>query len=340
MRFIGAKEPALVQVQDMIDRQVKHMARLIDDLLDMSRISRGKVLLRKEQLDLVELVRGVVEDYRMSVETAGLRLDLYLPSEPLWTVGDPTRLAQVVGNVLHNAQKFTDAGGRLWVEVRRLPDEGLAEIAVHDSGIGMEPAMLARVFETFTQADRSLDRSRGGLGLGLALVKGLVELHGGQVQAGSEGPGKGTRIAIQLPLPVNLAHEPRAVPPASPAAASSHRVLVIEDNQDAAASMEMLLRLAGHQVQVAYSGPTGLETARQFSPQIVLCDIGLPGGMDGYAVARNIRQDPTLHSTYLIALTGYGQDGDKSTSRDAGFDVHLTKPVDFHELQGLLASVK
>jgi signal transduction histidine kinase/DNA-binding response OmpR family regulator len=339
MRFVGTKEPSLVQVQDMIDRQVTHMARLIDDLLDMSRISRGKILLRKEQLDLVELVRGVVEDYRSGVETAGLKLDLQLPAGPLWTIGDPTRLAQVVGNVLHNAQKFTDAGGRIRVEARRLPDEATAEIVVYDSGIGMEPGMLARVFETFTQADRSLDRSRGGLGLGLALVKGLVELHGGEVRAGSDGLGRGTRMAIRLPLPEHVPQQPKTERGPAAATASSHRVLVIEDNQDAAASMEMLLRLAGHQVQVAYSGPTGVEAARGFAPHVVLCDIGLPGGMDGYAVARTLRKDPALQSAYLIALTGYGQDGDKSNSRDAGFDVHLTKPVDFHELQGLLASV-
>jgi len=310
------------------------MARLVDDLLDMSRISRGKILLRKEPLDLADLLRHVAEDYRSSLETAGLQLQVRLPSEPLWTVGDPTRLAQVIGNVLHNASKFTDAGGRVTVEA--LCDGPTARLRVRDTGIGMEPAMVTRVFETFTQADRSLDRSRGGLGLGLALVKGLVELHGGKVRASSEGVGKGTELSIWLPL-----HDPATAPPAVPT--SNHavparcRILVIEDNPDAATSMRMLLTLTGHEVALAYSGPEGVTAARQFNPDVVLCDIGLPGGMDGYAVARALRQELGMACAYLVAMTGYGQDGDKQLSSEAGFDVHLTKPVDFDRLQRLLA---
>jgi signal transduction histidine kinase/DNA-binding response OmpR family regulator len=337
LRLIGLKEPPVLQARDMIDRQVTHMARLIDDLLDMSRLSRGKILLRRERVDLVQLVRATVEDYRSLLEATGLELEAHLAEGPLYTHGDPTRLAQVVGNVLHNANKFTDAGGRVTVALTCEPDGREAVIAIRDTGIGMEPEVLARVFEAFSQADRSLDRSRGGLGLGLALVKGLVELHGGHVRVSSEGPGQGTELVIRLPLGVQPAperrveHEPRDVP-------LSRRVLVIEDSPDAAESMRMLLALSGHQVEVAPTGVRGMERAREFRPEVVLCDLGLPGGMDGYAVARAMRQDPELSSSLLIATTGYGQAEDQRRCREAGFDAHLTKPVDFSELQRLLAT--
>jgi signal transduction histidine kinase/DNA-binding response OmpR family regulator len=338
LRMVGPNEPSMVKARDMINRQVTHMARVIDDLLDMSRISRGKMLLRKESTDLVEVIKGVIEDYQTRLESAGQKLQVCLPDEPVWTLGDPTRLAQVVGNVLHNAHKFTDAGGIVAIELGREPAGQMARITICDTGIGMEPAILERVFDTFTQADRTLDRSRGGLGLGLALVKGLVLLHGGEVSAESQGLGKGTEISIHLPVTEQpLPKWESAVP--SSRDKSPSRILVIEDNLDAAESMRMLLTLAGHQVQVAGTGSAGVEAARQFHPEVVLCDIGLPGGMDGYAVARALRQDLELNSPYLIALTGYGQAGDKDRSRQAGFDVHLIKPVDYGELERLLESV-
>jgi CheY-like chemotaxis protein/two-component sensor histidine kinase len=322
----------------MIDRQVTHMARLIDDLLDMSRLSRGKILLRKDRVDLVAVVRDTVEDYRSILEGTGLQVQVRLPDGPLYAHGDPTRLAQILGNVLHNANKFTDAGGRVEVEVAVEPDGQAALLAVRDTGIGMEPDVLARVFEAFSQADRSLDRSRGGLGLGLALVKGLVELHGGEVRVASQGAGRGTELTIRLPLGLQAT-------PASPAAAAaratrcSHRILVIEDHVDAAESMRTLLKLTGHQVEVAHTGVEGVETARRFLPRVVLCDIGLPGGMDGYAVARALRAEPALAAAFLIASTGYGQLEDQRRSREAGFDAHLTKPLDFAELQRLLGAL-
>jgi signal transduction histidine kinase/DNA-binding response OmpR family regulator len=337
LRLVGLHDPAVVQARDMIDRQVTHMARLIDDLLDMSRLSRGKILLRKERLDLVQLVRATVEDYRGMLESTGLNLRVSLPEGPLYTHGDPTRLAQVVGNVLHNANKFTDAGGTVTVELAAAAGGREAVIAVRDSGIGMEPDVLARVFEAFSQADRSLDRSRGGLGLGLALVRGLVELHGGQVSVSSEGPGKGTALTIRLPLGGEAAPARPAAPPPRQTRLA-RRVLVIEDNPDSAESMRMLLALSGHQVEVAPTGVSGVERARTFRPEVVLCDIGLPGGMDGYAVARALRADPALSAAYLIASTGYGQVEDQRRSREAGFDAHLTKPIDFAELQRLLAA--
>jgi signal transduction histidine kinase/DNA-binding response OmpR family regulator len=336
LRLVGLQEKPVSQARDMIDRQVTHMARLIDDLLDMSRLSRGKILLRKERLDLVQLVRATVEDYRSILESTGLNLEMRLPEQPLYTHGDPTRLAQVVGNVLHNANKFTDAGGHITVELASEPGDSQAVIAIRDTGIGMEPEVLARVFETFSQADRSLDRSRGGLGLGLALVKGLVELHGGCVGVASPGPGKGTELTIRLPL--------GGVPPVRPAAPAAwptrlaRRVLVIEDNPDSAESMRMLLALSGHKVEVAATGVAGVERAQTFRPEVVVCDIGLPGGMDGYDVARAMRADPELSGAFLIAATGYGQVDDQRRSREAGFDAHLTKPVDFAELHRLLVS--
>ena len=339
MRLVGSQAGPVAQARDMIDRQVTHMARLIDDLLDMSRISRGKVLLRKQRLDLTALVRDVAEDHRRSLEAGGLQVTVELPATALWTVGDPTRLAQVLGNVLHNAAKFTDAGGAVAVVLQRAADEKTALVTIRDTGIGMEPAMLGRVFDTFSQADSSLDRSRGGLGLGLALVKGLVELHGGTVGASSPGLNQGTEIRIRLPLREPAATTAPVAPPAPNArAAKPARVLVIEDNEDAAASLHMLLSLAGHQVETAPSGQAGLAAVPNFQPEVVVCDIGLPGGMDGYAVARALRQQPAHGGMLLIALTGYGQDGDKEMSLEAGFDIHLTKPVDFEELQGLLAS--
>jgi signal transduction histidine kinase/DNA-binding response OmpR family regulator len=338
MRLMGPGEAPLVQARDIIDRQVTHMARLIDDLLDMSRISRGKILLRKESVDLVKLVHAVVEDYRTSLEGAGLKVERQLPQGPLWTLGDPTRLAQIVGNVLHNANKFTDAGGRVLIRLTADEDGKTARVSIRDSGIGMEPEILARVFDTFTQADRSLDRSRGGLGLGLALVKGLVDLHGGDVTAHSDGAGKGTEISIRLALQERQQRVNGAPVPVQ-SQQRCFRILVVEDNVDSAESMRMLLSLAGHQVEVAYSGLVGVETAQEFRPQVVFCDIGLPGGMDGHAVARALRQDLGFASAYLIALTGYGQETDKNRSREAGFDVHLTKPVNYEEIERLLLSV-
>jgi signal transduction histidine kinase len=337
MRLLGSQEPSLQQSRDMIDRQTCHMARLIDDLLDMSRISQGKILLRKQPLDLVQLVRKTAADHRTTLEKAGLTVEVELPEGGIPLNGDPTRLAQILGNIMHNAGKFTDAGGRVTLRLVREPDGRWARISVRDTGIGIDGEMLGRVFETFSQADRSLDRSRGGLGLGLSLVKGLVEQHGGTVEAKSEGLGKGTEIIIRLPL--DEAPPPQEAPaPPRDAEGGSCRVLVIEDHPDTAESMRVLLGLSGHEVKVTSNGPAGVEAARSFHPDIVLCDIGIPGGMDGYAVARTLRQDPELAPTYLIALTGYGQEEDRRRAREAGFDVHLTKPVDFDELQRLLTA--
>jgi len=337
IRLLGLKDPLLLQARDMIDRQVTHMTRLIDDLLDMSRISRGRILLRKETLDLVQLVAAVMEDYRGSLETGGLKVHVALPDTPLWVEADATRMAQVVGNVVHNARKFTDAGGAITVSLDA-PEPGRARLRVRDTGIGMDALMLERAFEAFSQADRSLDRTQGGLGLGLALVKGLMDLHGGTVDAHSAGLGHGTEVAITLPLTEAPAGAAAAMPPRRPGAAA-HRVLIIEDNRDAAQSMEMLLTLLGHRVTVAYTGQEGVARARDFAPDVILCDIGLPGGMDGLDVARTLRKELGSKGAYLVALTGYGQEIDKQRSREAGFDIHLTKPIDLQELQAVFATL-
>jgi PAS domain S-box-containing protein len=336
----GQDETLLQRTRAMIDRQVAHLTRLVDDLLDVSRISRGKILLRRERLDLVELVRHTVDDHRRELESGGLGLDLDLPSQPLWVEGDRTRLSQMLGNLLHNAGKFTDPGGRVIVELRADPlveKAEWAEIVVLDTGIGMDPEMLDRLFETFSQADRSLARSRGGLGLGLALVHGLAGLHGGEVSAESGGLGRGSRFTLRLPL-ASVAAVPREEVEVPVPGAGLPRVLVIEDNADAAESMQLLLELRGFEAVIAGDGAAGLELVRRFRPDVVLCDIGLPGALDGYAVARELRADPAFAALRLIALTGYGQAEDQRQAHAAGFDLHLTKPVDPATLLNLLAS--
>jgi PAS domain S-box-containing protein len=341
LQLIGLSDRNLAQACAVIARQVRHLARLVDDLLDVSRITRGKILLRKELIDLVPLVRAAIEDHRALLESSGLKLTVELPDGALRVCGDPTRLAQVVGNLLHNANKFTNAGGSVQVclEVPRNQGTNSASCAltVRDTGIGMGADILAKMFEPFSQADRSIDRSRGGLGLGLALVKGLVEMHGGSVRAWSAGHGKGSEFVIRLPL-----SEQEKVMDAKGAAAvavrPAVRVLIIEDNRDAAESLRMVLELMGHEAAVAHAGRAGLELARTFRPAVVLCDIGLPGGMDGYAVARAVRADPELCSTLLVAVSGYGQEEDQRTARQAGFDYYLTKPAPFDAIQKVLAT--
>jgi len=339
LAMIGPDEPNFVQARDLIGRQVSHLARLVDDLLDVSRITQHKILLRKERLDFVPLVRAAVEDHRTLLEGGRLRLSVELPQTPLIVSGDPTRLAQIVGNLLHNAAKFTDAGGSVAVRLAAAPAEGRAVLSVRDTGIGLDKDILARLFEPFSQADRTLARSRGGLGLGLALVKGLVELHEGRVDALSAGLGQGSEFVIRVPLE-RQALVTSAGPVLSTPANRSARVLVIEDNHDAAESLRMLLTLAGHRVSVAHAGQVGLAMARETPPDVVLCDIGLPGGMDGYDVARALRKDLQLAAVQVIALSGYGQEDDQRRARQAGFDRHLTKPVDPVALLALLASLK
>ncbi len=330
---LKATDEQAVRARETIDRQVTHLTHLVDDLLDISRLSRGRVTLRLQRLDLAKLLRSCVDDYRPAISAAGLALALELPDEPVCVSADPIRLSQAIGNILHNAVKFTESGGRLTVSLCEEGRQALLSIA--DSGVGMEPETLARLFEPFSQAKGGIDRSRGGLGLGLALVGQLVEMHQGTVEAHSQGAHMGTRIDVRIPLDQHFEAPP--VPIETRAASGSRRCLVIEDNPDAAESMGLLLELSGHEVAIAADGRQGLETARRFRPDVVLCDIGLPGGMDGYEVARQMREDPLLSRARLIALTGYGQEEDQRRAREAGFDIHLTKPADPVMLGRLLA---
>jgi signal transduction histidine kinase/CheY-like chemotaxis protein len=335
LRRVQRDDPRSSRAAEVIDRQVTHLARIVDDLLDVSRIARGKLQLRLEETDWGDIVRTTGEDYRAGFEDRGLELSLELPDAPLWVRGDRTRLAQVVGNLLANAEKFTERGR---VAVRLVADErgGFGSLTVRDTGVGMTPEVLARLFQPFEQGPQSSARTRGGFGMGLALVKGLVALHGGEVQASSEGPGSGSQFRVRLPLvegPGVRAPAARAVP-----AQGGPQVLVIEDNHDAAESLRAVLELGGFSVQVAHDGPSGLATASAQRPAVVLCDIGLPGTMDGYDVARAVRADPELHSVRLIALTGYGQHEDRRRAEQAGFDSHVTKPADPHALLGLLSA--
>lgn len=335
LRARGPADAQLQEVRDMIDRQLMHMARLVDDLLDVSRISSGRIQLKNEFCDLVAIVRETVEDSRGMFELNRVQLELHLPDEPAWIRGDRTRLAQALANLLNNANKFTEPGGSVTVKLERHP-ESKAVLTVRDTGIGIEPEVLAWVFEPFIQADRSLDRSRGGLGLGLALVKGIVELHGGDVEVWSAGPGHGSEFTIRLPLqegPTDAEQEstrnPDVIPPC--------RILLVEDNAMAARTAQMILQHCGHTVEVVHSGSQAIDRAPAFRPEIVLCDIGLPG-LDGYTVVDALRRQPGLETTYFVGISGYAQD--ERRAREAGFDAYLTKPVDFAQLERMLARAK
>lgn len=337
MWMMDLPEPKLVQLRDIIDRQVSHMARLIDDLLDSTRLARGQILLRRETCNLGDVVRHTVEDYRSIYEESGLKLEVNLPPKPIMMEGDPTRLVQAIGNLMHNAHKFTDAGGTVTVELDYKKGNKYAQVKVRDTGIGIHAEILPHIFNVFQQAEQGLDRNRGGLGLGLSLVRGLVGLHDGKVTAASEGLGKGTEITIYLPVIKNVQNAPDTPAIEIPKVAEC-RILVIEDNPDTAESMRLLLDMEGHEVKIANSGTQGLTIARTFRPQVILCDIGLPG-MDGYQVIRSIRSEEELSSIYVIALTGYGRDEDQRRAQEAGFNMHLTKPIDYNILRHKLAQM-
>jgi CheY-like chemotaxis protein/two-component sensor histidine kinase len=321
----------------MMERQVGHMVRLVDDLLEVSRITQGRIELRKEPLELAAVVRVAVETSRPLIEAAGHRIVLELPPEPVAVEGDAVRLTQVVANLLNNAAKYSDPGGRIALEVRREADS--VAISVRDAGWGIPADMLPRLFDPFTQVARHAHRAQGGLGIGLTLVKTLVELHGGSVRAHSEGEGRGSEFVIRLPLAA--APDRDAQPQAdarAPDRLAGKRVLVVDDNRDAAESLGTLLRLLGAEVRVAYDGPDAVAAIATYHPAVVLLDIGMPG-MDGHEVARHIRQQPALKDVVLIALTGWGQDEDRNRSRSAGFDAHLVKPADIAAIAAVMRSL-
>jgi signal transduction histidine kinase/ActR/RegA family two-component response regulator len=325
LKMPGAGPDVAGQARDMIERQVQHLVRLVDDLLDVSRILRGKIELRPEPVALAAVFARAVEVAQPTVDAQGQGLAVSLPPQPVRLEADVVRLAQVVGNLLVNAAKYTDRAGRIWLTGER--DGAEAVIRVRDSGVGIAPELLPRVFDLFTQADRSLARSRGGLGIGLTVVRRLVELHGGTVVATSPGLGQGSEFVIRLPALPGAAVEEGGVPEEPPrAAAAPRRVLVVDDNVDAAQSTAVLLRFQGHTVEVAHDGAAALEAVRAFRPEVLLLDIGLPG-LSGYDVARALRARPEGQGLVIAAVTGYGQDEDRCRAREAGCDYHLTKPL-------------
>jgi two-component system CheB/CheR fusion protein len=315
----------------ILDRQTAHLARLIDDLLDVTRISRGKVQLRCERIDLGDLVGAMIDDQRSGFEAAGLSLETEIEAGPFWVSADRARVSQILSNILNNAEKFTPRGGQVKVFLERKGQR--AEVRVYDNGVGIPPEVVRHVFEAFAQAPQTLDRSRGGLGLGLATAKGLVEMHGGTIAATSAGPGLGTTISVSLPMESAPAG---AQAKRDPGTQQARRVLVIEDSPDAADGLRDALAIGGHDVAIAYDGPSGIAKAHSFHPSVVICDIGLPG-MDGFQVARAFRSDADLRDTYLVALTGYAQPEDRQRAAEAGFDRHVAKPVSIETLSALLA---
>nr|MDP9121871.1 ATP-binding protein [Acidobacteriota bacterium] len=338
LRQKGGDEAVRRRAAEMLGRQAGHMVRLIEDLLDVSRITRGKIELRLEPVELGALVGRAVEGSSPAIEARGHRLTVGLPQEPIWLQADPVRLEQVLANLLNNAAKFTPPGGSIAVEVAVRGGE--AELRVRDDGEGIPGDLLPRVFDLFVQADRSLARTHGGLGIGLTLVHSLVRFHGGSVAALSAGPGRGSEFVVRLPLAVQMPQHQSAVDrSARSVPAPGLRVLVVEDNVDSAASLAELLGLWEHEVRVVHDGPSALAAVPGFRPDVVLLDIGLPG-MDGYQVAAALRGDRSLPQPYLVALTGYGQDEDRRRSRLAGIDRHFTKPVDPVELRNLLGETR
>ncbi len=325
-----------VEAVDVARRQVEHMTRLLDDLLDVSRFTRGNIQLKKVAVDLTAVLQQAVETSRPVIEASGHALTTSYPASPVWLEGDPTRLAQVVANLLNNAAKYTDHGGKLALIASREGDT--AVIRVRDNGIGLSAEMLPHVFDLFAQEDRSLDRSQGGLGLGLTLVRRLVQLHEGSVSADSPGPGLGSEFTIRLPIKTDQSAAPFQEDVPSPEAAPQHvlRVLVVDDSQDAAWSLAVVLKLWGHECDVAHNGPAAIAAALASPFDLILLDIGLPG-MSGYQVAERLRNEPLTPRPMLIALTGYGQQEDLARSRGAGFDDHFVKPVNLDKLQEYLS---
>jgi signal transduction histidine kinase len=347
MKLKSLNDPQLQLSRDIIERQLIQLSRLVDDLLDVSRITRGKINLARRRVELSELVARAVETVAPTIESRSHALEIVMPKQPFMIYGDPMRLTQALGNVLANAAKYTDNGGHITLRAQRRRRD--VEITIRDNGIGIIPEVLPCIFDLFTQLDRRTGRHQGGLGIGLALVRQLVEMHGGTVSASSEGPGKGSEFVIRLPLSIERASPGEAQgpeagapaaaeQPAAPVPPPQRRILVADDNADARESLATLLELNGHEVYQAEDGTDALERAERYRPDVALLDIGMPRA-NGYEVARHIRSQPWGRGMVLIALTGWGQESDRRLSQEAGFDNHLTKPVEPLVLDELLAKV-
>jgi len=337
MKTGNLEKPVFQRMCGMVDQQVHHLCRLVDDLLDVSRINTGKIQLRLRKVDLAEVATLAVAHLAPSIEERRQVMTLNLPGVPIWVEADPTRLEQVLANLLGNASKYTDPGGSIILAIDR--DDDQAVIRVKDNGIGIDPEMIPRVFDLFAQADHSLARSQGGLGIGLTLVRNLIQLHGGSIEARSDGLGQGSEFIVRLrlakddPLP-----EEKVTESETSALERPLKILIVDDNVHAAESLAMVIKLWNHDALVANEGRRAIDAALAYKPEVVLLDIGLPD-MDGYRVADNLRLRPELHGVTMIAMTGYGRDEDIQRSRSVGFRRHLVKPIDFGELQSILDSV-
>src|SRR5262245_22724419 len=334
---MSSPDQALKRATAVIQRQSELLTRLVDDLLDVARITQGKIKLQKERIDLITIIGSAVEVSRPMMDQRKQQLTVSLPDETVMFEGDLTRLSQVVSNLLNNASKYSETGGQIWLSAKLNSTEMV--LRIRDTGIGIPPDFLPHVFELFTQSDRSLDRSHGGLGIGLTLVRALVQMHGGTVEAHSDGLGQGSEFVVRLPVltptpqPAQAGVAHRGVA----GRASSQRILIVDDNVDAAESMALLLQLNGHEVMFAQDGLAALALSSTFHPKVILLDIGLPG-LDGYSVAQKLRKQPETRDVMLIALTGYGQPEDRERSKAAGFDYHLVKPVDHNAIENLIHS--
>ena len=338
LHLSGLWPPGAQKMREMLERQLAHLTHLVDDLLDVARITQGKIHLRKETTDLVTEINDAVETCRPIIDQAGHKLVISVLAQPLMMIGDRVRLQQIFENLIINAGKYTEPGGRIEVNLERV--EQYAVLRVQDNGVGIAPKAMSRIWDMFSQVDESADRTRHGLGIGLSLVKKLVQLHGGEIQAFSEGLGKGSEFVVRMPL------ESTALPQATRATEQADKeketfvmrhILVVDDNTDAAESLQMLLGVLGHTVEIAFDGPAALLAVQKFKPELVFLDIGMPG-MSGYEVARRIREVAGMREVKLIALSGYGTESDQMRSKEAGFDRHLVKPVDPHGLPQVIAN--
>jgi PAS domain S-box-containing protein len=334
MRLAGDDSVARERVRHIIERQVEHMVRLVDDLLDISRISRGKLEMRNERIGIQSAVHAALEVSRPTIEAAGHSLSVELPREALEVCADPLRLAQVFTNLLNNAAKYTDRGGRICLSAAK--EGSHAVVCVRDTGIGFPPEAAPRLFDAFAQAESATARSQGGIGIGLALVRSLVGLLGGSVEARSEGIDRGSEFTVRLPLAPEDRAAVQELPAVTPGVVGAHRILVVDDDADARDSLTILLELMGHEVRAAKDGPTAIDLAAQFRPEIVLLDIGMPG-MSGYTVASRMRAEAGAQKLLIVAVTSWGQEEDRRRSEEVGIDCHLVKPVDLDELLRVLA---
>jgi signal transduction histidine kinase/ActR/RegA family two-component response regulator len=334
MGLVGDDRATIDRSRAMIERQVQQIVRLVDDLLDLSRINRGQIELRPERVELATVLTSAVETSRPVIEQSGHELTIALPQEPIPLVADPIRMAQVFSNLLNNAAKYTDRGGHIWLSAQ--PEESRVTVRVRDNGVGISTEMLPRIFEMFAQVDRSLERAQGGLGIGLTLVKRLVEMHGGSIEAHSEGPNRGSEFVVRLPVALNQnATQPEAAGGEHAATRFSRRILVVDGNRDSADSLAMMLSILGNEVRTAHDGLEAVDLAATFNPEVVVMDIGLPV-LNGFDAARRIRDQPGGNDIVIVALTGWGQEDDRRRSLEAGFDHHIVKPVDLLTLEKLL----